>query len=277
MDQTFLYDLAAVDLDNTLLGPDKRISSANRAAVHALRACGVEVVLASGRATGSMIQIHRELQLDGCMISLNGAVISRPSTGETIRSQRISPEVGSHLIAEGAAHGFTLVACCPRRSFASAQTHLLERYQARGGEQDAIIGFPSDLGGEDLLKLIWIAEPALLDAVQLQVMIRDSGRLNIIRSDSLYLEFMAADADKEFGLRAVAEMLQIPRKRTMAFGDGANDIKMLAWAGLGVAVGHAIESVKAAVDFVGPKTEDPSTAFAAAVTAILPAYNGKTV
>jgi Cof subfamily protein (haloacid dehalogenase superfamily) len=276
MDQTFLYDLAAVDLDDTLLGPDKRISSANRAAVHALRTFGVEVVLASGRAVGSMIQIHRELQLDGWMISLNGAVISRPSTGEIVRSQTISPEAGFHLIAEGTAHGFTLVACCARRTFASAQTHLLERYQSRGGERDARIGFPSDLGGEDLLKLIWIAEPASLDAVQQQVMIRDSGRLNVIRSDSLYLEFMSADADKELGLRAVAEMLQVPRERTMAFGDGANDIKMLAWAGLGVAVGHAIESVKAVVNFVGPKTEDPGSAFAAAVNAVLPSYNGKT-
>jgi len=49
MDQTFPYDLAAVDLDDTLLGPDKRISSVNRAAVHALHVFGVEVVLASGR------------------------------------------------------------------------------------------------------------------------------------------------------------------------------------------------------------------------------------
>jgi hypothetical protein len=45
MDQPFPYDLAAVDLDDTLLGPDKRISSVNRAAVHALRVFGVEVVL----------------------------------------------------------------------------------------------------------------------------------------------------------------------------------------------------------------------------------------
>jgi hypothetical protein len=52
MDQTFPYDLAAVDLDDTLLGPDKLISSANRAAVRALRAFGVEVVLASGPAVG---------------------------------------------------------------------------------------------------------------------------------------------------------------------------------------------------------------------------------
>ena len=50
---------------------------------------------------------------------------------------------------------------------------------------------------------------------------------------------------------------------------------MLAWAGLGVAVGHAIESVKAVVNFVGPETEDPGSAFAAAVTAVLSSYNGK--
>jgi Cof subfamily protein (haloacid dehalogenase superfamily) len=274
MSPDFPYDLAAVDLDDTLLGPDKRVSSSNRAAVQALREAGLQIVLASGRAVGSMIHIHRELNLDSFMISLNGAVISYPSNDEIIRAQAISAEAGAHLVREGQSHDFTLVACCARRTFASAQTRLLKRYQSSGGERDAIIGFPPDIWSEEVLKLIWIGEPPSLDAIQEQIT-ADSKDLNVIRTESHNLEFMAAGVDKVAGLRLVAEVLRVPRERIIAFGDSANDIKMLGWAGLGIAVGHAVESAKAVARFVGPETDDSASAFAAAVAAVLPVREQK--
>jgi hypothetical protein len=268
MNATFPYCLAAVDLDDTLLGPDKHIGAANRTAVRALQDRGVEVILASGRSVPSMVVHHRELGLDGLMVSLNGAVISRPSTGDLLRVFSIDPDAGSSLIDEGLANGFTVVACCAQRTFASARTSILDRYQSRGGERDVAVGLPIDLAVEGLLKLVWIAPPAALDAVQASVLTRTAERLNVIRTETHHLEFMSFDADKAAGLRAVAEFLGVPRERTLAVGDGPNDVRMLAWAGLGIAVGHAVPSAREAADLVGPEAESRGEAFAVALNLV---------
>ena len=68
----FPYRLAAVDIDDTLVGPDKRVGAANRAAVQQLRGCGCRVVLASGRRHANMLPFHRELGLDDYVVSCQG-------------------------------------------------------------------------------------------------------------------------------------------------------------------------------------------------------------
>ncbi|MBC7804582.1 MAG: HAD hydrolase family protein, partial [Akkermansiaceae bacterium] len=71
----FPFRLAAVDLDDTLLGPDKEISAANYAAVHRLVEAGVHVVLASGRRHENMRRFYKELDLSsGWIVSCNGAM-----------------------------------------------------------------------------------------------------------------------------------------------------------------------------------------------------------
>ena len=72
-------------------------------------------------------------------------------------------------------------------------------------------------------------------------------------SDPSYLEFMAEGVNKGAGLQAAAESLGLSRQEVMAVGDGHNDLPMLRWAGLSVAMGNASREVKQAARFL---TED---------------------
>ena len=72
-------------------------------------------------------------------VDLDDTVISQPSTDEVLRLHLIPIEIGSRLVREGLGHGFTLVGCCEQRTFASARDSMLDRYQSRGGERNAVI------------------------------------------------------------------------------------------------------------------------------------------
>ena len=76
------------------------------------------------------------------------------------------------------------------------------------------------------------------------------------------LEIVPTGVNKAAGLARVAEILGIPREETIAIGDGENDISMLRWAGLGIAMANAPENVKAAADVIAPACDEDGAAWA---------------
>ncbi len=73
--------------------------------------------------------------------------------------------------------------------------------------------------------------------------------LRVIRHPH-YAEMVPAGCSKSDGMRRVLEEIGIPREDSIAFGDSPNDLDMLEWAGLGVAMGNAIPEVQAVADEV---------------------------
>ncbi|MBV9392611.1 MAG: HAD hydrolase family protein, partial [Verrucomicrobia bacterium] len=86
----FIYRLAAIDLDGTLLGPDKTISPENRAAVDRLHKRGVKIIIASGRRHQNSIRFQRELDLTGPIIACQGGLIRDGITGQIVESHLLS-------------------------------------------------------------------------------------------------------------------------------------------------------------------------------------------
>src|SRR4051812_20566010 len=81
MTQPFPFKLAAIDIDDTLVGHDKRVSPANAVAVRHLLSLGCRVALASGRRHDNMLAYHRELGLDASLVSCRGGVVKCPGRG----------------------------------------------------------------------------------------------------------------------------------------------------------------------------------------------------
>ena len=89
---------------------------------------------------------------------------------------------------------------------------------------------------------------------------RFDGRLFISKSLPFFLEFASPEVTKASGLAFVAEHLGFARERTVAFGDGENDVELLEWAGYAVAVANAHERVLAVADFVAPRADEEGVA-----------------
>ena len=263
--------LAAVDLDDTLLGPDKRISRANYDAVHRLVEAGITVVLASGRRHENMRRFYRELDLtSGWVVSCNGAMARSEVTGETLWEQRLPQPMVRAILADGEAFGVTQnFYHADGNLYVNASNEWTAMYVSRTNSELTAVSDISTLADDPALKIIWIT--AAENALELGAKMREKHgdtTLHIVITDPEYLEFMAQGVNKATGLGYVAERLGISASECIAFGDGNNDVEMLEWAGLGVAMPHARLAAQKAADAVSPDG-DPETAFARAVEMLL--------
>jgi Cof subfamily protein (haloacid dehalogenase superfamily) len=109
-------------------------------------------------------------------------------------------------------------------------------------------------------KLVVIEDADVLDGLKERMLARFDGRLYISKSLPYFLEFASPDVTKAAGLEFLAEHLGFARERTLAFGDGENDIELVEWAGYGVAVANAHERVKEIADFVCPSVDEEGVA-----------------
>ncbi len=271
----FPFRLAAVDLDDTLLGPDKEISRANYAAVHRLIRAGVHVVLASGRRHENMRRFYAELDLrSGWIVSCNGAMARNEITGETIHEQLLPQAMVGTILAEGERLGVTQNFYHRDGGlFVNATNEWTEIYRERTRSELDVIGDILSLRDQPALKIIWVMSPE--DALSSGATMRaayGTDALHIVITDPEYLEFMASGVNKATGLRQVADRLGVAASECIAFGDGNNDVEMLEWAGLGVAMPHARLAARQAADVLAADG-DPETAFARAVDTVISGYS----
>jgi Cof subfamily protein (haloacid dehalogenase superfamily) len=109
-------------------------------------------------------------------------------------------------------------------------------------------------------KLVCVGDPHALDELEVEMKARFAGRLFVSKSLPHFLEFASPAVDKGSGLDFAAERVGFSRERSVAFGDGENDVELIDWAGYGVAVANAHPKVLAAADFICPSVDEEGVA-----------------
>jgi hypothetical protein len=263
----FPYKLAAIDIDQTLVGPDKRIGPANRKAVGRLRQLGCRVILASGRRHDNMLPYHRELGLDGFVVSTQGAVARHSTNDQVLHEALLLPADVAELIEQGMRRDMTVMHWSRHGVVVNDHTKWIDRYIEDCRDPVAVVDLTGmfDCPAE---KIVWGAEPDVLAALLPEVRERYGRRFQITVTDDFFMEFNAPGATKAAGVAAVANYYGIPAGQVLAFGDGNNDVPMLEWAGLGVAMSHARPAARAAARLTAPHGSAESS-LARAVALIL--------
>jgi Cof subfamily protein (haloacid dehalogenase superfamily) len=252
------------------VGPDKRIGSANRNAVERLRGLGCRVVLASGRRHDNMMPFYRELGLDDFLVSCQGALTRHGATGEVLHEALLPVADAGEVVAEGHERGLTVMYWSADGVFARKRSRWIDKYSAdTQGDPVSLLDVESLASRGPLAeKVVWGAEPEVIEAMEPEMRRRFGNRLLLTVTEDCYLEFASPAATKAEGVAAVAARYGIERGRVLAFGDGNNDVSLLKWAGLGVAMGHGRPAARAAADLVSPGG-DPESALSRAVAAIV--------
>ncbi|MUG92395.1 Cof-type HAD-IIB family hydrolase [Scytonema sp. UIC 10036] len=265
---TTTYQLAAIDLDDTLLGPDKQISSENRAAVQLLRNLGMRVVLASGRKHQNILQFHQQLGLRGLIVSSHGALVKDAETGTILQQQLVPANLARQVMADGLAYGLTLICYYSDGVRVSEKNVWTDLYQKRTGEAVTEDSNLVQNLHEAPQKIIWSGDPERISELHQAAKASYQEHLNIIPTDPENLDFTALEVNKAVGVAAVAQHYGVKPSEVIAFGDGNNDVPLLSWAGLGIAMSHACPSAKKSAVFVA-SPGNPETSFARAVAMAL--------
>lgn len=230
------FKLAAIDLDGTLLGPDREINPANVRAVQQLQQAGVQVVLASGRHYHNMRRYADALPGVQWIVSCQGGETADVSRSIVLNRDFLPSAATRHILELGRAQKFTATVYTVDNVLTDAEWNSdLKFYSDLSGRQPRQLPAPGLLE-QPVFKIIWMGAPDELTKAHAQATMPPD--IQMVRTHERLLEIMPADVTKASGLKHLAARLDVEASEVMAFGDGDNDVPMFEWAGASFAMAH---------------------------------------
>lgn len=249
------------DMDGTLLLPDHSLSSRTIDAVRALREAGIYFSLATGRPPRAMLAQIKTLGVDLPTAAFNGGTIVHPDGRFLARH---------HLPVDAAITTIELFSTQPEVEvwvFADGEWLLRDPHGPMVPREQHGLGYPPVVvkDFEEYLpridKIVAASNNAsLLVELEAQLQARVEGQAQVSRSQPVYLDVTAMEANKGQALVTLAAFLGVDLAHTAALGDGGNDPAMFHKAGLSIAMGQAQEEVRRQADRVTASNVDDGAA-----------------
>ncbi len=261
----FPFKVAAIDLDGTLLSPEKTVSQANHDAINLLRDHGCQIIMASGRRHEDILPTYHHLGLTGPVISCDGIVIKMPLTEEILLEKKLHQTLAHTLIQEGREHNVSVYYYHGESVFYCQENEWTLKYQACTRSRKPIKNeFLHELKGDRAQKVIFCHHPERIAELRASLTERYQDHMQVIETEPGFLEFMPLATSKFTALQELAFKLGFHTDEALAFGDNWNDVDMLANVGFGVAMTESSESARRAAKAISP-AGDSATSFARAV------------
>lgn len=255
--------LFATDLDGTMLidrGAEGSYASPRvKAALRALQDAGVAVCFASGRMHESIRAIGAEMGIGGPVISYNGGML-RGADDVVIESLTLEPAVAEDVVALAEAEDLQLNYYLDGVLYARRVQPWWDLYHGRTSSPMREVTDYRSLAGSAPHKLLIYSEPKRIRALRDSLEERFSPRCTLLITSDEYLEFVPLGADKGHSLALLAGRMGLESGQVAAAGDGWNDLGMLGWAGLGIAMEGGRRELRAIADAVVPGPEDDGLA-----------------
>lgn len=246
--------LIALDLDDTLLGSDLKVSPQSRKAIREAMDKGITVTLATGRMFRSAQVYARELGITAPLITYNGALIR--AVGEApLRHSPVPAEEARELAEMCRREGLSLNVYLDDTLYVAEMNEDVEYYLSIAGVEVTPVGDLAGFLAENAwrtgsTKMLICSDKERIDHWLPALKERYGGRLYLARSKARFIEILSPGVDKGKAMAFLTGRLGVSPEQVMAVGDSENDIEMLRFAGLGVAVGNAPPHVKAEADYV---------------------------
>jgi len=243
-----------------LIGEDVVLHSRTRDAIARVRASGAHVVLVTGRMFQAVRRYALEAGIDDPVVCYQGAVVADPQSGEWLRHVPIPLDLARECIAALREEGFGMNCYVNDELYVAEITEGAREYADFQFIELHEVGDLLEWLREPPTKLVVIDDPVVLDGLEERMKARFGTRMYISKSLPYFLEFASPNVTKAAGLDFLSQRVGFSPERTVAFGDGENDIELVEWAGYGVAVANAHDRVKAVADFVCPSVDEEGVA-----------------
>lgn len=258
------YKVIVLDLDGTLTNSRKQISERTRKVLWKAQDRGVKVVLASGRPTYGIAPVADALCLGergGYILAYNGGEIIDWRTREVIHTHVLSPDVLPYMYHTAKNNGFAIVTY--HDNLVITETPDDEYVQ-----KEAILNVMQAHQVDDFLKAISfpvpkcliVGEPDRLQTLEQQMAEALCKTNEVYRSEPYFLELVPKGIDKARSLEVLLNRLDLTPAKMIACGDGFNDLSMIRYAGLGVAMANAQPIVREAADYITLSNDEDGVA-----------------
>lgn len=247
--------ILVLDIDGTLTNSQKIITEPTKQALFAMQEAGKTVIIASGRPTKGTAPLSDALRLSdygGYVLSYNGARVVHMSTGRILYNLAFPKEYLPQIYELALERNVGLITYDPDDNvITGTRTDPYMELESRINhlsltQVDDFIGavrFPVN-------KCLISGEPSVLAPLTEELREKYRGLLNVYRSEPFFLELMPPAVDKAHALERLIPALGLTADDCVCCGDGYNDISMIRYAGIGVAMGNAQPEVKEAADVI---------------------------
>ncbi|AYO30074.1 HAD family phosphatase [Biomaibacter acetigenes] len=257
--------LVTIDIDGTLIRDDLTVSKKTVEKIKKVMENNIMITLCTGRPHVAAKYFAEMLGIKGYQISQNGAYIKHNISQEVILHDTLPREIAENIN--------TL--CRQYRRFSLSLLYEDICYYEKQDELAMYVNLNINLVKpirvndiNELIieeqkaptKILITGEPQDLDFFMNCLVDLYEGQVNILRSGAHFLDIISIKASKGRALKILSKQLRINREEIMAIGDNFNDIDMIEFAGIGVAMGNAPEEVKNVADFVAASNNDDGVA-----------------
>lgn len=252
--------LVALDLDGTLLNRNGEISDETKRTIQQVRSKGVKIVLCTGRPFYSLQPLIEQLELTGSqefVISFNGALISDTQGKEISFEQALSYE--DYLSIKQLSEQLQLSYHVQSRDGIYTSNTVIDPATAYDSHlnQTAIHCVSKEYFQHiPIYKMMFVGNSEQLDKVIPKIPKSFKEQFNLMRSLDCFYEFLHPRASKGRALKFLAKQFGMQPAEVLAIGDNENDLSMLSFAGISVAMGNAHEQIKQKVDYVTKTNEE---------------------
>ena len=252
--------MLVLDIDGTLTNSQKEITQTTKSAIIEIQKRGHKVMLASGRPTPGMERYALELELEkygGYLLSFNGGRIINCRTGEIVY-QKMFPSV---LIPE--IYYFAKRNNCGLVTYYGDKIILATRMDEylnlesrinnmRIQEVENFLGFLDF----DVNKLLMTAPTENAEKLEKYLAEKYKDRISVYRSEPFFIELMPKGIDKATSIDRMLSTVGLTRENIICCGDGFNDMTMIEYAGVGVAMQNAQSKVKEKADYITKSNDE---------------------
>ena len=261
--------LLVVDIDGTIAGESNQVSPRVKQAIRAAQAQGVRVGIATGRMYKSALRFHHEIGADFPLIAYQGAWIQDPITDEVHQHLPLPVDIAGELIEyfeqSPATDELSIHVYLGDKLYVRDINPDTELYVGRSGIQANPVGDLRKILTDRPTKILAMSKDVqLIDRLLLDLRKRySSDALHLTTSVPIFLEATQSGVNKGSAIDHIAtKLLGITAENVLAIGDNFNDVEMLAYAGIGIAMGNAPKDVQSKADWVAPSIKDDGVAVA---------------
>ncbi len=250
------FKLIAVDMDGTLLNDKGIITPHTIAAIKAAIDKGVIFTISTGRPIQGVDKYNDILDLKAPIITYNGAMIVQSDTHEILFSKTLLYNDAMDIMKIGNEIGITMLVWANNKLYCNFFNEKVDDYKKLSNVEPILIDDYNTLAKSGITKILWYEQSNVILNLQHGLEKITFEKVTYCTSKPTFLEFFNSEVSKAKAMKIIGEIYNIKRDEMIAIGDGYNDLPMIEFAGLGVAMENAPEGVKQHSDYITTKSNN---------------------
>ena len=249
------YKLLAVDMDGTLLNDNKEITANTLKAINNLIKNGKVFCLSTGRPYYGVKKYCDLIDGNIPLILYNGAVVRFSKSEEVLLNCNLNANQSKTIIDIINKFNGTFIFWANEKLYVNRINDLTTKYYSISKAEPTLIMDSDNIPHGEITKIIWLDDNEKLVNYQ-KTVLKDLNDVNFFTSQPVFLEFVNKNISKAKALEIIGEYYHLTKGAMIAIGDGENDIPMIEYCGLGVAMDNASPLVKSSADYITSSNEE---------------------